>query len=210
MGVQEGVEEEEPGLLKAPAVHSSLLQLGISRLEMRAVVGQHVLQASRWSRLVYTLPGPEDVQVQALEDRGFRVTWKPSASPLWVQPEEYVVEWREELPSTNEALDWTRVPGSSGSTLLIGHFKPKLPYLVRVYALHSHGNSASAPTRAYFKEEAPSNSPQALRDRRISSAVCNVSWEEIPLVDRNGHITHYTLYLKQQDSVTSKLHKTSK
>ncbi|XP_044299451.1 interleukin-27 receptor subunit alpha isoform X2 [Varanus komodoensis] len=154
------------------------------------------------------LPGPEDVQVQALEDRGFRVTWKPSASPLWVQPEEYVVEWREELPSTNEALDWTRVPGSSGSTLLIGHFKPKLPYLVRVYALHSHGNSASAPTRAYFKEEAPSNSPQALRDRRISSAVCNVSWEEIPLVDRNGHITHYTLYLKQQDSVTSKLHKT--
>uniref|UniRef100_A0A8D2Q4D3 Fibronectin type-III domain-containing protein n=1 Tax=Varanus komodoensis TaxID=61221 RepID=A0A8D2Q4D3_VARKO len=66
------------------------------------------------------LPGPEDVQVQALEDRGFRVTWKPSASPLWVQPEEYVVEWREELPSTNEALDWTRVPGSSGSTLLIG------------------------------------------------------------------------------------------
>ncbi|XP_044299452.1 interleukin-27 receptor subunit alpha isoform X3 [Varanus komodoensis] len=89
-----------------------------------------------------------------------------------------------------------------------GHFKPKLPYLVRVYALHSHGNSASAPTRAYFKEEAPSNSPQALRDRRISSAVCNVSWEEIPLVDRNGHITHYTLYLKQQDSVTSKLHKT--
>ncbi|XP_061469847.1 interleukin-27 receptor subunit alpha isoform X2 [Rhineura floridana] len=145
------------------------------------------------------LPGPEEVQVLSVEGGlGLNVTWKPSVSPLWVPPEEYVVEWREEIPSNTirEFLDWTRRPGSTSSALLTGSFRPKVPYLVCVYALYAHGTSASDSVRAYFKEEAPSDSPQVIQDRSISSTISLISWKEIPLADRNGHVTHYTLYLK--------------
>ncbi|XP_062975145.1 interleukin-27 receptor subunit alpha [Elgaria multicarinata webbii] len=165
-------------------------------------------QLANLSLVHAVLPGPEKVQVLAVQDLGLNVTWKPSTSPLWVQPEEYVVEWREELRSKGETLNWSRGPGSSDSVLLRGNFTPTVPYLVYVYAVHAHGYSASDPVRAYFKEEAPSNSPQALQDQSTSSTVSLITWEEIPLVDRNGHITHYTLYLQQLASRTFEANKT--
>ncbi|XP_042311661.1 interleukin-27 receptor subunit alpha isoform X2 [Sceloporus undulatus] len=146
-------------------------------------------------------PGPEETQVVAVPDLGLNVTWKPSTSPQWVQPEEYVVEWREELlRSKGRPLNWIRRPGSSNSAQLRGDFRPKIPYRVSVYALYADGSSTSVAVQAYFKEEAPSASPQALQDRSISSTASHISWKEIPLESRNGHITHYTLYLNHSSS----------
>ncbi|XP_034953141.2 interleukin-27 receptor subunit alpha [Zootoca vivipara] len=143
------------------------------------------------------LPGPEEVEVMALPGLGPRVMWKPSASSRWLQPEEYVVEWREEISSNpaGQLLNWTRSPRGNSSALLRGDFRAKVPYLVCVYAVYAHGSSASVPVRAYFKEGAPTAAPQALQERSISPTASLISWEEIPLGDRNGHITRYTLYL---------------
>uniref|UniRef100_A0A8C4Y980 Interleukin 27 receptor subunit alpha n=1 Tax=Gopherus evgoodei TaxID=1825980 RepID=A0A8C4Y980_9SAUR len=41
----------------------------------------------------------------------------------------------------------------------------------------------------------PLAGPQGLQDHSISKEASVISWEAIPLAQRNGHITHYTLYL---------------
>nr|XP_020654394.1 interleukin-27 receptor subunit alpha [Pogona vitticeps] len=148
------------------------------------------------------LPGPEEVQVLAVPGLGFNVTWKASTSPRWVQPEEYIVEWEEEegLSSSREALEWIRRPGSSDSALVRGNFKPKIAYRVGLHALYPEGSSRPVNVRAYFKEEVPSAGPQALQDRSISSTASLISWQEVPLASRNGHIIGYTLYLKDPTS----------
>ncbi|XP_053155723.1 interleukin-27 receptor subunit alpha isoform X2 [Hemicordylus capensis] len=151
------------------------------------------------------LPGPQDVEVLVAQGLGFNVTWKPSTSSPHAQPKEYVVEWREESLGEGEShlaevLNWTRRPSGSNSALLIGNFRPKIPYLVHVYALYAQGSNASVPVRAYFQEAAPSAGPQALQERSISPTTSLISWKEIPLAKRNGHVTNYTLYLKNPTS----------
>lgn len=153
------------------------------------------------------LPGPQEVKVQAVQGLGFNVTWKISASPLGVQPQEYIVEWSEEL--FRNKFNWTRRPGSSSSALLQGNFTSKIPYLVSVYALYAEGSNASGAVRAYFQEEVPSGSPLILQVKSISSTVSLITWEEIPLASRNGHVTNYAIYLQKDPSnSTSKTLKT--
>ncbi|XP_032067279.1 interleukin-27 receptor subunit alpha [Thamnophis elegans] len=153
------------------------------------------------------LPGPEEVTVVASEGLGLNVTWKPSMDPQWVQPQEYVVEWRKEIGDrAGEFLNWTRTLGSSTSILLKGNFSSKVPYLVCVYGLYADGIAASDSVRAYFKEEVPSAGPQGLQDRRLSSSATSISWKEIPLAERNGHVIHYTLYLQRRHSDSSMVH----
>lgn len=88
---------------------------------MIASVLGNVLHNGELSFLFLELPGPEEVTVVASEGLGLNVTWKPSMDSQWVQPKEYVVEWRKEIAdSTGELLNWTRTLGSSTSALLRG------------------------------------------------------------------------------------------
>ncbi|XP_048348225.1 interleukin-27 receptor subunit alpha isoform X1 [Sphaerodactylus townsendi] len=140
------------------------------------------------------LPGPQDVWVLAVPNLGFNVTWTLSPTPGGAQPEHYVVECREEI--SRELADWISKPVGCSSTLLKGDYRPTEPYLVSVYAIYVDGSNSSAPVRAYVKEGAPSVGPQAVKDESVSSTASLISWEEIPLANQNGHLTHVTIYLK--------------
>ncbi|XP_015682933.1 interleukin-27 receptor subunit alpha [Protobothrops mucrosquamatus] len=176
-----------------------------------SIAARNSVKKTLWANLSLEkteLPGPEEVTVVASEGLGLNVTWKPSMDSQWVQPKEYVVEWRKEIAdSAGELLNWTRTLGSSTSALLRGNFSSKVPYLVCVYGLYAHGRTTSDSVRAYFKEEVPSAGPQGLQDKRLSSTATSISWEEIPLADRNGHIIHYKLYLKHLRSDSLMVHK---
>ncbi|XP_054859537.1 interleukin-27 receptor subunit alpha isoform X2 [Eublepharis macularius] len=150
------------------------------------------------------LPGPWEVRVLPIRSLGLNVTWKFSPSAGAAQPEQYVVEWREEVSS--ELLNWTRRPVGCSTVLLRGDFRPKEPYLVSVYAVYAQGSNSSAPVRAYFQEGVPSAGPHAVQDRSISSTVSLISWEEIPLANRSGLLTHYTIYLKPPTSRSPKVY----
>lgn len=81
----------------------------------------NLLHKDGLSFLFVELPGPEEVTVVASEGLGLNVTWKPSMDSQWVQPQEYVVEWRKEIgDSAGELLNWTRTLGNSTSILLRG------------------------------------------------------------------------------------------
>ncbi|XP_070597619.1 interleukin-27 receptor subunit alpha isoform X2 [Erythrolamprus reginae] len=176
-----------------------------------SIAARNSVKKTLWANLSLEkteLPGPEEVTVVASEGLGLNVTWKPSVDSQWVQPQEYVVEWRKEIvDSDGELLNWTRTLGNSTSTLLRGNFSSRVPYLVCVYGLYAHGRTASDTIRAYFKEGVPSAGPQGLQDRRLSSTATSISWKEIPLAKRNGHIIYYTLYLKHLHSASLMAHK---
>ncbi|XP_053868620.1 interleukin-27 receptor subunit alpha isoform X2 [Malaclemys terrapin pileata] len=142
------------------------------------------------------LPAPAGVRAVAVHGQDLLVTWEPSKDPLEGEPTEYLVEWAEECSSSKAAsLDWVRRPAGTHRALLTGDFRPRVPYQVRVYGLYPGGFGASAPVRAYIQEGVPSAGPQGLQDHSISKEASIISWEAIPLAQRNGHITHYTLYL---------------
>ncbi|XP_034648783.1 interleukin-27 receptor subunit alpha [Trachemys scripta elegans] len=142
------------------------------------------------------LPAPAGVRAAAVHGQDLLVTWEPSKDPLEGEPTEYLVEWAEECSSSKAAsLDWVRRPAGTHRALLTGDFRPRVPYQVRVYGLYPGGFGASAPVRAYIQEGVPSAGPQGLQDHSISKEASIISWEAIPLAQRNGHITHYTLYL---------------
>lgn len=140
------------------------------------------------------LPAPTEVRAVAVQGQALWVTWDPSEDRL--EPLEYLVEWAEECGSAKAAtLRWVRSPAGTHSTRLTGDFRPRVPYQVRVYGLYPQGFGASAPVRAYTQEGVPSAGPQGLQDRSISKEASVISWEAIPLAQRNGHLAHYTLYL---------------
>ncbi|XP_060109223.1 interleukin-27 receptor subunit alpha [Heteronotia binoei] len=150
------------------------------------------------------LPSPQEVRVLPAESLGFRVTWTFSPSPGGVEPELYVVEWREEI--SGELLGWIRCPGGNRSALLKGDFRPREPYLVSVYAVYAQGSNSSAPVQAYIQEGVPSAGPLAVQDQSVSSTISLISWEEIPLAHQHGHLTHYTIYLKSPSSSTPRVY----
>nr|XP_025035844.1 interleukin-27 receptor subunit alpha [Pelodiscus sinensis] len=140
------------------------------------------------------LPAPTEVRAVAVQGQALWVTWDPSEDRL--EPLEYLVEGAEECGSAKAAtLRWVRSPAGTRSTRLTGDFRPRVPYQVRVYGLYPQGFGASAPVRAYTQEGVPSAGPQGLQDRSISKEASVISWEAIPLAQRNGHLAHYTLYL---------------
>ncbi|XP_074835584.1 interleukin-27 receptor subunit alpha isoform X2 [Carettochelys insculpta] len=142
------------------------------------------------------LPGPVGVRVEAVQGQDLHVTWDPSNDALEGEPQEYLVEWTEEYSSSRVVRQgWVRRPAGTYSARLTGDFSPQVPYQIRVYGLYPGGIGASAPVRAYTQEGVPSAGPQGLKDRSVSKGASVISWEAIPLEHRNGHITHYTLYL---------------
>uniref|UniRef100_K7GF41 Fibronectin type-III domain-containing protein n=1 Tax=Pelodiscus sinensis TaxID=13735 RepID=K7GF41_PELSI len=141
---------------------------------------------------VEDLPAPTEVRAVAVQGQALWVTWDPSEDRL--EPLEYLVEGAEECGSAKAAtLRWVRSPAGTRSTRLTGDFRPRVPYQVRVYGLYPQGFGASAPVRAYTQEGVPSAGPQGLQDRSISKEASVISWEAIPLAQRNGHLAHYTL-----------------
>ncbi|XP_015278347.1 PREDICTED: interleukin-27 receptor subunit alpha-like, partial [Gekko japonicus] len=46
----------------------------------------------------------------------------------------------------------------------------------------------------------PSAGPRAVQDQSVSPTVSLVVWEEIPLANQHGHLTHYTIYLNLSTS----------
>ncbi|XP_067416619.1 interleukin-27 receptor subunit alpha isoform X3 [Emydura macquarii macquarii] len=143
------------------------------------------------------LPAPEGIRAAAEQGQALRVTWEPGKDPREGEAPEYLVEWVKECSGSKAAsLSWVRRPAGARSALLTGDFRPQVPYQVRVYGLYPQGFGASAPVRAYAQEGVPSAGPRGLQDRSVSKIASIISWEEIPLAQRNGHITHYTLYLE--------------
>ncbi|XP_058249970.1 granulocyte colony-stimulating factor receptor isoform X7 [Hemibagrus wyckioides] len=119
----------------------------------------------------------------------------------WKSPDtsaisEYVLEWKP-LSGTNLNLVSFEIVGKNQTSFVISGLEPYMPYEMSVYPKYGgvigHPNS----TMIYTKEKAPSMCPK-LEIGKITPSLVELSWDEIPLEQRNGIITGYRIFYRDE------------
>ncbi|XP_010777137.1 interleukin-23 receptor [Notothenia coriiceps] len=116
------------------------------------------------------------------------------------EPLHYVVQWTT-VPGAE--MKWQRVSKDQNNTLITG-LRAGVRYNVSLYAVTSRGVSAPSSRLVYSKEQKPVSGPNLSvlvhEARRV-----HIQWDELPVDQQRGFITHYTVYLQTLDSSNTKL-----
>eukprot|EP00079_Xenopus_tropicalis_P018167 XP_004919206.1 PREDICTED: interleukin-27 receptor subunit alpha [Xenopus tropicalis] len=140
---------------------------------------------------------PSGIKVWADGSGGIKVSGVATLPPP-KDPHSYLVEWKELTLARNPFLNWTRFRATNQNFTLPGDFAPFAPYGVAVFALYQNSCAGVVSTVVYSQENAPSAGPN-VSIRLISSAEAHISWDEVPLPNRRGNITGYTIYLNSSE-----------
>ncbi|XP_030052775.1 interleukin-27 receptor subunit alpha isoform X2 [Microcaecilia unicolor] len=139
-------------------------------------------------------PPPEGVKAKG-NHVGLQVSWKPYRR----LPQEYVVQWNEAVNRSAATIRWKRVEPTNHNVTLTDGFQPQVPYLVSVYGLYPHGYTGPVSVLGYVEEGVPSVGPDIMV-RSVSPTKVLVLWDDIPLLQQRGVITHYTIYTRSSGS----------
>ncbi|KAK1896887.1 Interleukin-12 receptor subunit beta-2 [Dissostichus eleginoides] len=132
------------------------------------------------------------------------VSWTWTDDKHWStsggEPLHYVVQWTT-VPGAE--MKWHRVSKDQNNTLITG-LRAGVRYNVSLYAVTSRGVSAPSSRLVYSKEQKPVSGPNLSvlvhEARRV-----HIQWDELPVDQQRGFITHYTVYLQKLDSSNTKL-----
>ncbi|XP_072769197.1 granulocyte colony-stimulating factor receptor [Nerophis lumbriciformis] len=131
-----------------------------------------------------------NVSAAALADGSVLVQWTkiPSAGLL-----DYVVEWRPKLENALFHVRFELAGKNMSSLVIAGSFEPYKPYGISVYPRFKDGIGRPQTVNAYSLQKAPSMVPK-LRIQKNWRSDVELTWDEIPLDQRNGIIRSYTLF----------------
>ncbi|XP_043984982.1 interleukin-23 receptor [Gambusia affinis] len=115
----------------------------------------------------------------------------------------FVVEW-ESMPAAK--LQWKKVLGDINDTTITG-LTAGVRYNVSLYAVTTRGVSAPTSTLIYSREQRPLSAP-VLHVLTHKARQIQVRWDELPLDQRRGFISKYTVYLQALDSSSTELNVT--
>ncbi|XP_053488053.1 granulocyte colony-stimulating factor receptor [Ictalurus furcatus] len=123
----------------------------------------------------------------------------------WISPETsvisaYVLEWRA-LCGTNPNHVSFEILNQNQTSFVASSLEPYMPYEISVYPKYGGGIGRPYSTIAYTKQKAPSISPK-LEIGKITPSFLELSWDEIPLQKRNGIITGYRIFYKDEKNNT--------
>ncbi|KAJ4943859.1 hypothetical protein JOQ06_006353 [Pogonophryne albipinna] len=130
------------------------------------------------------------------------VSWTWTDDKHWStsDPLHYVVQWTT-VPGAQ--MKWQRVSKDQNNTLITG-LRAGVRYNVSLYAVTSRGVSAPSSRLVYSKEQKPVSGPNLSvlvhESRRV-----HIQWDELPVDQQRGFITHYTVYLQTLYSSNTKL-----
>ncbi|XP_027005581.1 granulocyte colony-stimulating factor receptor [Tachysurus fulvidraco] len=125
------------------------------------------------------------------------VQWKsPDTSAI----SEYVLEWKA-LCGTNSNHVSFEIMGGNQTSFVVSGLEPYIPYEISLYPKYGGGIGRPYSTMQYTKEKAPSISPK-LEIGKITPTLIEVSWNEIPLHQRNGLITGYRIFYSDEKNNT--------
>lgn len=131
-----------------------------------------------------------NISVVPHDDRSLQVQWTSLVSSGLSG---FVVEWRP-LIETDLALTQFEMTDRNQTSLLItGSFEPYKPYGISVYPRFKDGIGLPKTVNAYSKQKAPSKVPKIHIKKTWGSHV-ELSWDEIPVDQRNGIIQNYTVF----------------
>ncbi|KAK5907369.1 hypothetical protein CesoFtcFv8_005228 [Champsocephalus esox] len=127
-------------------------------------------------------------------------TWTDDKHWSTSDPLHYVVQWTT-VPGAQ--MKWQRVSKDQNNTLITG-LRAGVRYNVSLYAVTSRGVSAPSSRLVYSKEQKPVSGPNLSvlvhESRRV-----HIQWDELPVDQQRGFITHYTVYLQTLYSSNTKL-----
>ncbi|XP_041646836.1 interleukin-23 receptor [Cheilinus undulatus] len=112
----------------------------------------------------------------------------------------YVLEWTS-VPVA--ALQWQKVDKEENATTITG-LTAGVRYNISVFAVASRGVSAPSTHLVYSKEEEPCLGPTFSVLVHEATRIL-IEWDELPVDQQRGFITHYTIYLQTLDSSDTEL-----
>lgn len=172
------------------------------QLEDKEVVHAYVTASnsvgtSDEASLVIPIKANELAPVETLEVRPegeqLHLEWKP---PKRRPVSEYVVEW----VSFNQT-DWQRESRHTRHTVIKGKLEKCVLYTVSVYPIYQGWIGRAASKEAYVVEGAPTKGPEVRLSSKPGRNEATVEWREIPLQDRRGFITNYTIHYYSETEV---------
>uniref|UniRef100_A0A3P8WT50 Colony stimulating factor 3 receptor n=1 Tax=Cynoglossus semilaevis TaxID=244447 RepID=A0A3P8WT50_CYNSE len=135
-----------------------------------------------------------DLTVTPQDNAGFLVRWKTTdASDLTG----HVVEWRPLLPGDLSSTQFETVDANQSSLVIAGGAEPYKPYGISVYPRFKDGIGFPQTLKAYSRQKAPLVVPK-INIKKWRSQV-KLSWEEIPLEQRNGIIQNYKVFYWEEE-----------
>ncbi|KAK3551617.1 hypothetical protein QTP70_020825, partial [Hemibagrus guttatus] len=109
---------------------------------------------------------------------------------------EYVLEWKP-LCGTHLNHVSFEIVGRNQTSFVVSGLEPYMPYEISVYPKCGGVIGQPNSTVTYTKEKAPSMSPK-LEIGKITPSLVELSWDEIPLQQRNGIITGYRIFYRDE------------
>ncbi|KAJ1160899.1 hypothetical protein NDU88_001389 [Pleurodeles waltl] len=136
--------------------------------------------------------------IQRTSGPAFNISWIPNDKQQ-KKLQEYLLEWRSAVQGDSSGIQWRRFTASTGlhSVLLSDNFfQPSRPYKISLYGLYLHGYGELNSSICYIQEGVPSRGPP-VAVHALSSSSALVTLGELPLHERRGIITHYSIFVVQ-------------
>ncbi|XP_061530063.1 granulocyte colony-stimulating factor receptor [Phycodurus eques] len=131
-----------------------------------------------------------DISTTTGDNGSVLVQWENMVTPTIV---DYVVEWRPLLNNDLSLVHFETAGRNLSSLVLTGSFEPYKPYGISVYPRFKDGIGPPRTRNAYLLQKAPSVVPKITIKKTWQYHV-ELTWDEIPLDQRNGIIQSYRLF----------------
>uniref|UniRef100_A0A3B3WX55 Colony stimulating factor 3 receptor (granulocyte) n=1 Tax=Poecilia mexicana TaxID=48701 RepID=A0A3B3WX55_9TELE len=136
-----------------------------------------------------------DVTAVPHDDRSFLVQWRAEVT---LGLTDYVVEWKPLLNLDLSHIRFEIVNKNQSSLIINGSFEPYKPYGISVYPRFKDGMGPPQTVNAYLRQKAPSVVPK-IQIKKTWWSDIEVSWDEIPLQQRNGFIKSYQVFYWEEN-----------
>ncbi|XP_069835518.1 interleukin-23 receptor isoform X2 [Dendropsophus ebraccatus] len=147
----------------------------------------------------------EEGPVKSLQPTSMSVHWQHPPSPAeplrW-----YALQWRSDsCDGKNTDVSWQKVEKTM--SIIKDNLAPGQGVSISLYAVYSSRVSRPATVYGYTQELEPKTGPSSIKIVRSSLEARVIEWDEIPLCDRRGFITGYTVYIRQYLNESSFVYK---
>nr|XP_005988833.1 PREDICTED: granulocyte colony-stimulating factor receptor isoform X2 [Latimeria chalumnae] len=180
---------------KVPLCNTSMLRcnfsvpLKVKTIYMKAYNSMGESPVSAITLFRESGPPPLSVQASPSYNHSLLIEWHGPKSPVTG----YVIAWCMESERVGCNMSWQVVSPENTRMLLQGIFEPAKMYKISAYSLYSETVGLSVSTEAYIEQRAPSSAPK-LKVKEIGKSYAELTWDPIPIDERNGFIRIYTLF----------------
>lgn len=137
------------------------------------------------------------VQAVPNDDHSLQVEWDASEAPV----SSYVLEWCRVAETSPCDIKWKKATNASSRILIQENIEPFVRYKISLYPVYKNAVGKPVQTEAYTREKAPSRTPK-LEVKAIGSSHTELAWEPVPVEERNGFLTSYTVFWADANNKT--------